>query len=226
MKKIWLLLSDRFNACAPRERLLIFLALTAVCAGVLYLTVIDPALASQRAAQASLEQDVQRLRVLDAQEVEMIRGAAADPDQVTRQSLAEAHARLDGLQAELLGADSGLVDPARVNDVLHALIAAQRGLSFVSMQSTAVEDLLASAPTAPASAALPGGDHARGLYRHTLKLSLQGDYNALMRYVGEVEKLPWGLRLGEVAIQTEHWPVARLDLTLTLISLERAWLAL
>lgn len=219
MKKLWILLADRFDALAPRVRLLVFLGLIALLSLLFYALSVQPALARYELARQANAQDEQRIAKLREQEVELIRASSADPD-------AESRRQIDAVQRERAElrrtmAANGLVDPARAASMLRQLIADQGGVELISMQAGEVLDLLASEEGAARAA---GGTHD-GLYRHSLKLSLRGTYAGLSRYVAGVERLAWQPKVAELKITTEKWPQARLELVLHVNSLERAWLA-
>lgn len=217
MKKIWLATADRFDALRPRERLMVFLACVAVLIGVFVLGVLNPALSRYQQARQSLQQSEAALRTLDQQEVQLIEGSSRDPDQAERAQLAELGQALARLRRELTGPEARLSTPEKMSALLRELIGAQKNLRLVSIRSGEVEDLLA-----PAAASAP---LAVSLYRHSVKLVLQGDYAAFERYLRQLEALPWQLEITEMQIKTDQWPQATLSLTLGINSLERAWLA-
>lgn len=219
MKKLWILVADRFDALLPRERLVVFLCLISILCAIFYFGSVQPALARYEQGRQAYARDEKRIAKLREQEVALIRAGSIDPDAETRR-------QIEALQRERMGkrktmATNGLVDPARAAAILRHLIAEQGGVELVSMRAGEVVDLLA-AEGAAGKVPVPG--HV-GLYRHSLKLSLRGSYTALSRYVAGVEKLSWQPKVAELKVATEQWPQARLDLTLHVNSLERAWLA-
>ncbi|MEN3109647.1 hypothetical protein ACFONG_14320 [Uliginosibacterium paludis] len=227
MKKLWLKLADRFDAMMPRERLMVFLALIAVVSAIFYFWSLNPALVRYQLVQQQMQQDEKLLRGLDEEELALIRAASADPDAAVRAQIEASRQELAAVQAELGGAGGKLVEPAQAARMLRDLIKAQGGsVELVSMQAGEVQNLLVDSEStsrpAPAVAAEGG---LKGLYRHRLRLALRGDYAALNRYVGQLEKLPWNMQVAELKLSSERWPQARLELVLHVISLERAWLA-
>lgn len=229
MKKLWLQLADRFDAMMPRERLMVFLALIAVVSALFYFLTLNPALARYQLVQQQMQQDEKLLRSLDEEELSLIRAASADPDAAVRAQIAATRQELAALQATLGSAGGRLVDPAQAARMLKDLVAAQSGVTLVSMQAGEAQNLLidsedeGKAPGAAPAPAAPQG--AKGLYRHTLRIALRGDYAALSRYVAQLEKLTWSMQVAELKLVSEQWPEARLELVLHIISLERAWLA-
>lgn len=226
MKKLWIALSDRFDAMQPRERLMVFCAVIALILGVFYVFSLNPALERYQKARQQLAQDEHMLNNLAQEEVSLVQANARDPDAPVRQQIAAARAEHEAVQAALNSTAAGLTTPTRTVRVLRELISAQQGLTLVSMQIGEVQDLLAGLAPASAASAPSGSDMpVQGLFRHTLRMSLEGSYFALSQYVGRVEELPSGIRVGKVQIDAGQWPQARMELVLYINSLERAWLA-
>lgn len=219
MKKLWLQLGDRFDALQPRERLLVFLALVALLAGLFVFLLLNPALARYQAARKVVQQSEKSLQGFAEQEVLLIEGSSRDPDLAERAALAAQARELDELRRTLLGGEHGLMSPELMSERLRALIAARKGLELVSIQSGEAQDLLAGPGNSPGTRPL------RSLYRHSMKLVLRGEYPALHAYLREVEALPGQLSTSELRLRSEAWPQASLTLTLKFNSLERAWLA-
>jgi MSHA biogenesis protein MshJ len=225
MKKICLLLGDRFDAMLPRERLLVFLALVAALGGLFVLSGLNPALLRYQMARQSLLQSERSLKTLAEQEVLLVEGDSRDPDAAERSELLALDRQLEALRDQLTGGKAGLASPEKMGSMLHELIAAQKNLRLVSIHSGDVADLLAGVPGVAASAPASLSRPMHSLYRHELKLVLRGDYAALMNYLRQVEALPGRLSASEVLIRSEAWPEASLSLSLNINSLERAWLA-
>ncbi|NSL55387.1 type II secretion system protein GspM [Uliginosibacterium aquaticum] len=218
MKKAWLFVADRFDALQARERLLVFLGLAALLAGIFMFSVLEPALSRYRQARQSLQESTRSLASLSQEESLLIEGSQRDPDAAERSALGEAEREIALLHSRLTGPEARLLAPERMSALLQALIAAQKNLLLVSIRSGEPVDLLAAAS---APAATPGGS---SLYRHSVKLVLQGDYPALAAYLHAVESLPVQLEVSAYTLQVQEWPQARLSLTLDFNSLERAWL--
>lgn len=224
MKKHWLLLADQFDAMRPRERLMVFIALVAVLAGGFYVLLLNPALARYQLARQQLQQSELALNTLNQQELLLTEASSRDPDQDERARLQALDQQVTALRSQLTGPAARLATPEKMNALLRALIAGQKNLHLLSISSGEVQDLLA-APQPGAELQAPASKGALSLYRHSVKLVLQGDYAALSSYLRQLETLPWQMEAAQVQIRSENWPQATLSLTLHINSLERAWLA-
>jgi len=111
------------------------------------------------------------------------------------------------------------VTPEKMTSVLRDLIAAQKGLELVSIQSGKIEDLLAP----PAAGSSPA-ERGQSIFRHGIEVSVRGDYAALAAYMKLLESLPWKVHLADMVLTTEQYPRSTMKFTLYTLSLERAWL--
>jgi MSHA biogenesis protein MshJ len=62
------------------------------------------------------------------------------------------------------------------------------------------------------------------IYRHALRLELQGSYNDTLDYIERLEQLPWGLAWETLDIHMQRYPKARIILHLYTLSLKEEWL--
>jgi MSHA biogenesis protein MshJ len=235
MKARWKLLSARFMAMPPRERMLLP---GAICFAILmlgHLLLIEPARKQHRLIQQQYAQESSELTVAQAQ-LKALNAKLANPD-------AELHAQLAGLRTQTRAADdqfkqlqSSLVPAQEMSQWLAGLLQAQRGLQLTGLRTlpvTSVADLLAAkaAPAATAasasaeSASQPGSNTSRDtwLYRHGVEVTLRGNYGDLVAYLHTLEQLPRRVYWGELKINAQDSPAVVMTLTVYTISLEKTW---
>ena len=220
MKKAWLFLADHFDALKPRERLAIFLALTAMLVGLFFVLAFNPGYARYQKARASLQQSEQELLAMRAAELGLMQGASVDPDADAKRQISRLSEENGALRSSLASTQARLASPEKMTGMLHDLIAAQKELELVSLRSMPPEDLLKAA-----SGDKPAAVAAQSVYRHGIELSVRGDYQALANYLHKIESLPWKIHLAEMNLKVDKHPQAIMTLTLYTLSLERAWLS-
>jgi MSHA biogenesis protein MshJ len=79
------------------------------------------------------------------------------------------------------------------------------------------------APAAPVSAPVKPNEL---LYRHGVEVQVQGNYLDMINYMAALEHLPTQLFWGKVKLDAQHYPDARLTLTLYTLSLDQKWMKL
>lgn len=219
MKKLWIALSDRFDARSPRERLLVFLGLVATLGLLFFLLSFQPAFGRYQSSVAAARQSETTLGTLNGQELVLIQAMAADPDAETRTLSRRVDEENGQLRAELSAAQEQLATPEKMTSVLRDLIAAQKNLELVSIRSGKIEDLLA-----PQLAGSAPAERGQSIFRHGIEVSVRGDYLSLTTYLKQLESLPWKAYPADLVLSVDEYPRVTMSFTLYTLSLERAWL--
>jgi len=131
---------------------------------------------------------------------------------------AAAKAQLDALQAKLATVDAslqsmtqGLVTPRAMLDLVQQVLNRSAGVRLVSLENL------------PAAAAVPGQTEG-GLYRHGLKIVVDGRYPDLVRYLTQLEGLHWKVFWDRADLETRRYPTSRLTIVLYTLSLHKGWI--
>jgi MSHA biogenesis protein MshJ len=226
LKAQWRQLSARFDAMQPRERVLV------LAAGVVGLALVYDALALQplETTKKRLTQQVaeSRQNVRTADTLTKAQESVADPSAVKRTYRDALRKQLAEIDQNMQGLQRGLVPPERMGKVLEDMLARSRGLQVMSLRTLPPRPF--ETPGAP-----PAKGDARGarqapatpertIYEHGFEIALQGSYADLHAYLSELEKLPWRMFWGRLAVNTDNHPVLRVTLTVQTLSLSKAWL--
>ncbi len=201
-----------------RERLLVFI--TAVAALYLLMTLFifmpqENELAKIRAdmlnQRAELEPMLLEIETLAAQ-------LSEDPDAATTQRLAELQQALQDLETPLAELTGGLVSPREMPRLVESIVRSQTNLQVVKMENLP-PDTLQTLSNVDAIDEV-------ALYKHGLRIVVQGGYRDLVAFFAALEALPWKVLWSEVDVYTEDFPTSTATLTLYTLSTERAWLGL
>jgi MSHA biogenesis protein MshJ len=229
MKQQWRGVSARIDALSQRERIMSFAAAAAALVFIAQTTVIGPLLRKQELLRSQVIQQQNNIEGVNAQIVEKLQQAEADPDAPVRarlQAVREESARLSG---SLRAMQQGLVAPERMAPLLEAILRANGRLKMVSVRTLPVEPLSGADATAPAAVAAPGAKAAPKrelLFRHGVELTVRGSYLDMVDYMAALEALPTQLFWGKAQLEVEEYPSVRLTLTLTTLSLDEKWMKL
>lgn len=185
-------LLQRWQAMAPREQWLAGLV------GLLLPALAWLSLGHEPLAQRVRQLDTARLaaesRALEARtaRAELLALAAVDPDQAVRQALLAAQALREQQLEQLATGTAALIDPPRMRQVLQDLLQQRPGLRLLGLESfSAPLELPAAAPVAAAKDAVTGTTTAAAaplLYRHGMRLTLEGSYFELRDYLRGIEQ--------------------------------------
>ena len=140
---------------------------------------------------------------------------ASDPRQVSIRRAGELQTQLQGLDAQLANTASGFVSSKRMIEVLHDMLDRQGRLALVSIRNLPVTGLIAAAdPTAP----------ARPPYVHAIEIVIDGQYADILDYLSALEALPWKFRWTSLDLSTAGYPMNRVRIELSTLSLDSTWL--
>lgn len=212
---------QRWAKLAPREQWLAFGVGLALLGLAYLLAVADPL-----ARRIDAEQGRARLaeaRALEARNAlqELQAKLAADPNRSYRESLQAARAERERLLRGIDRETRALVTPARMKGVLQELLRSQPKLRLLALDSFSEPLALPGAEAAQdAAAAAP-----LTLYRHGLRLTLEGGYFELLAYVRAIEASGWRLYWDSLDYQVgEAGPgQARIVLQLHTLSRDEGW---
>ena len=226
MKQQWLKLAGRIDALSQRERIMTFAAAAAALVFIAQTGVIRPLLRKQELLRGQIVQQQHDIESIDAQIVEKLKEAEADPDAPVRARLQAVREESGRLTDSLRAMQQGLVAPERMAPLLETILRANGRLKMVSVRTLPVEPLSAIGAPAPAPAAGSKTAKRELLFRHGVELTVRGSYLDMVDYMNALEALPTQLFWGKAQLEAEDYPSARLTLTLYTLSLDEKWMKL
>jgi MSHA biogenesis protein MshJ len=211
-----------------RERLFLFAAGLFVVGGVWQAALAGPLEARERAANGKVVALESRLVELDqALNAAAVGVTEGMPDQLERvRALRESVLARDE-EMRLLTTD--LIDPKEMRTVLEELLGRQDGLTLVGAVNRPAQLVLESDETTQAQAGTetpPAAEpsDAPKLYRHSFVLTLRGDYLEVLRYLEDVERLPWRIYWSRLEVSIDEYPVNDIVVEVATLSLDEEWI--
>lgn len=224
----------RFDALTLRERGLVALAVVAVLVVLWQALLIGPLDAQRERTNAAIAKQRQQVQALDMQAQALIERQRQNPDRANRARHARLRAQMAELDAQLRAKMHGLIAPAQMAKVLEQVLTRKTDLKLYRVQSLAAQPLLtaaqrpgsASAAKADktASAQAKGGAGDAGVYRHGLVIEFRGSYLSTLKYLHELDKLPWQFYWDSVELDVKHYPEATVTITVHTLSLDKDWI--
>lgn len=199
-------LVELFNARATRERLLIFVALLALVLTVWDNLLMRPLREVTRGLQAEIA--AAGVSTTDVDD-------GSDPHRTALLHAGELQLLGAQLDSRISGSARGFVPATRMIEVLHDVLRRQSGLSLVSIRNLPVQSLI-PAQSQDAAASPP--------FVHSIELVIDGRYADIQAYVHELETLPWRFRWSLLELSTRQYPVNRVRLSLSTLSMDATWL--
>ena len=208
----------RFDRLSLRERLLIFAALLAVVVVLWQARFMEQLSAREKGLTAELT-ELQESVARMSRATELV--ASIDPASVATKKLAERQKSLDAINSKLAAESAGLIPPAQMVEVIHDVLKHQEGLRLVSLKNLPVTSL---APVAPADADKPAAAVTAGPYLHPVELVIEGRYLDVVAYLRSLEGLQWHFYWRVLQLETKTYPLNRVRIELSTVSLDKEWI--
>ncbi len=209
--------ADRLDAMSLRERVLIFLAVAVVVVAIADSALFDPISRRQKVNSQRIHQQEDEIRTMQGQVQAYAQARTGDDANAKRQRLEKRKLELAALDRELASRRSELVPPERMAKMLYEIVKRNPDIELVSLRSLPATGLAQSL-----TAILGSGGLA--LYRHGIEITVSGSYLNMLRYVGQLERLPAKIMWGNMELQAAAYPAVTLKITLYTLSPEKTWL--
>lgn len=133
--------------------------------------------------------------------------------------------RLSSLEQQIADGDEAvqvlatdLVDPAEMREVLQALLGRQQGLTLVRASNLEAEPVIGQAEDDEIESGMPM------LFRHGLRLELEGSFGDCLAYLEAVERLPWKLDWGGLSVTGLDAGRSAITIDIFTLSLDEEWI--
>jgi MSHA biogenesis protein MshJ len=207
----WLNVKSRFNAMALRERAMVACAALALVIFMWDRTLMNPLRQRQQLLQQDLATTQQALSALSAS----IQGRAEDNPLMAaikqKQSLTQSLAEVD---QQLQSTSAGLIPPQRMLEALRDVLQHDSGLRLVSMRNLPVTSLVPPQT----------GAEMQGPYMHPVEFVVEGNYLDVLKYLEQVESLPWRFYWQVLELKADEYPLNRVRIRLNTLSMDKEWL--
>lgn len=212
----WQTYRDRIDALSLRERALIF---AVVLGGIFAVAnaLFSPLFGQQTRLQKELAAMRAQTLAVQAQTEQMV-AERANPDGINQRRLIELQHQLQKAGGAGEGSARGVVSPREMARLVQQMLAKDRSVLVVSVENVAPVSLTGETALAASGVSQPV------IYKHGIRIELQGQYLELMRYLRALEALPWKVFWGEVQLHSDTHPVLRATVVIYTLSLDRAWI--
>ena len=244
-------MSARFDAMSMRERVLVIAALLAAIAMIWVMGVLDPIQGKQRALDAetaALEEQIA------ASKLGIETANANDPTTLALAKEKQLQAALDEINTRLASTSAGLIPPERMVRVIHDVLRRQHGVTLVSLHNKPVTSLVrpvaevaekapeqtdasegseqdAAAEPEDANAAPEASDPAAdvleaatGPFVHPVEIVIEGSYLDVLAYLKALEHLDWRFYWTVLELETQRYPLNRVRIELSTLSMDKDWI--
>ena len=218
MTAFWRQWAARIDELTLRERGLIFVVAAGLVVLLAYATLLQPLLREQRTYFDRIKLAQNQLKAINEELLKTADGSAQNPQAAKVE-------RIRGLEASLAEAEKRLarrreaeqLGPEQLTRLLRDVMAPGRGLRVLALR---VMPPAALSPPAASSGRQQGAPPppAGQFYRHAIELEMSGTYLEFLKYLDDVEALPWRLAWSRVELTTVAYPQIQMRATLYTVS--------
>jgi MSHA biogenesis protein MshJ len=217
LKEQVVLLQGRIDELSLRERgILFFLAIA-----LLYVIWNALLIAPQERIQKQLLGEISRMQqenaTLEQQSLEVINRHNSDPNSSELRELQRLGEQQQQLDEKIKTAVNGLIAPQEMARALESVLKQQQQLRFVRLENLGASPLLAVE-------AAEGDATDAGIYKHTMRIELEGSFLHTRNYLQALEQLPWKFHWDAVELTMLDYPLARVVITVNTLSMNEGWL--
>ncbi|WP_214454419.1 type 4a pilus biogenesis protein PilO [Aeromonas dhakensis] len=211
LKAQWQAWADKLAALSQRERVLIMLTGVVLVGSIATYGWLDAAvvrLEQDRLALSSAQRD---LEIMDLENQGKQARLARDPDQNVRTQLTQLDEEIGKLDAALKAQTVDLIQAHEMPEVLEALLSRSANLHMVALTSLAPEPLMA-------------GEQRINLFKHGIRLKLEGGYFDVYQYLKALEALPRHFYWKQFDYQVQEHPRAVVEMEIYTLSTSKEFI--
>lgn len=213
-------LYDWYRRLSLRERVLIALSMLFLTWAVWEATLGGFLLDARKQISRDVNVVYDRLQAAVQEQSALQEAKSRDPNV----RLAAERKRLDeelrSLDASIGSVLDRFVTPERMPRVLEDVIRHHQGLRLRRMISLPVEPM----ELLPADGDAADGPGPPLIYRHPLRLELEGNYFDVLAYLNELEEGPWRFGWRQLDYEVSEYPLAEVTLEIETLSREKSWI--
>jgi MSHA biogenesis protein MshJ len=209
---------QKYDQLSQREKILVVTA----CAVVLFLLIKNLGFGrfeqQRQTMQAQLEQARQKESQLQAQLQVFQQAAGRDPDRSRRQRLELLRQQLQQQDQALSKLAVGLIPAQQLPSLLQEVLRSSDQLKLEHIGTQPVAELTLAGKVAEEDNIFAEEKQSTGVYKHSVVLTLQGDFFAIRDYLAALEQLPWRLYWEALDYDVLDYPRARVSLEVYTLS--------
>ncbi len=239
MKTWWNNFAARVNAKTQRERLVIALLPLALVYSLFSGLLLMPLEEEKAVLRDRLTAAEQQMKKVSAQERVLAQALSNDPNAPKKREIEDLEARLAQIDSDLQTLATGLIAADMLPQALHDVLQTMGSLSLLGMETLA-PSRLNLAPAALIEPAQVNGDDELpeqvgeivaageqdrvgddiGVFKHSVIVSLEGQYFDVIAYLRALEQLSWKIYWHAIDYQVQQYPTARVSIEVYTLSTE------
>lgn len=206
-------LQERIGALHTRERVLLFAAALAVLWVLAELLFLRPIANQQNTLQSQLDQARSALETQQAELNTLTAQTLRYADNPQQAQIKTLQQQIADTQRKLATLTSGMVDAMHLPRILEDVLVKTDNLTLLELTALPVQEIQLAAEAGD-------GILDAGIYKHPVRLRLEGRFFDVIAYLKALEALPWGFNWDELNYKVTQFPYAEVELQVYTLTTE------
>jgi MSHA biogenesis protein MshJ len=227
MNKQWQEYCEKYLVITPREQYMVLLTGLIAIVFIIHNFFID----ANSIKIVKLEKKISQISSANSSTKASIKifeeALLQDPNAALNNQISQYKTKLQKVDENLLKLTSDLIDPVQMRHALLKLLKTQKGVSLQSFQVIAAQPVKMSSTEPDIESNKTGADTNEEklvLYRHAIKIKLNGGYFQLRDYLTQLEALSWKFFWKEFNYQLKEYPNSELEIEMYSLSTKREFI--
>ncbi len=227
MNKQWQEYCEKYLVITPREQYMVLLTGLIAIVFIIHNFFID----ANSIKIVKLEKKISQISSANSSTKASIKifeeALLQDPNAALNNQISQYKTKLQKVDENLLKLTSDLIDPVQMRHALLKLLKTQKGVSLQSFQVIAAQPVKMSSTEPDIESNKTGADASEEklvLYRHAIKIKLNGGYFQLRDYLTQLEALSWKFFWKEFNYQLKEYPNSELEIEMYSLSTKREFI--
>lgn len=200
-----------FNAMTLRERLIMFGALVICTISISFFWVIEPLTVQQVKLEKALQKSYNEEKTLKSEIAEVVLRLQQDPLEEVNNKIAFSEATIVQLDKQLEDKLVKFIHAHKMPSALTKVLSKTPGVKISHLRSLPVKAFNTAQKVDPET-------DKDIFYKHTLEITLQGDYNSIYQYLLNVETLQEKFYWYSLDYQVDKYPLAEVTIQIYTLS--------
>ena len=223
MQKQWFVLSEKFSKLTSREQYIILLSGVIIFFLLFNSLVFDNNQTKTDRVNRSLSQLKSKNSKLTLELAKAQVQVAKNPNDELQQSIDLYQKKLKGMDKQLYSLTNELISPQEMRKALQNLLNLT-DVQIVSFESLPAQALLAQSASASTAEKAEINNEQIDLYRHSIRITLEGNFFQLRNYLKNVENMPWSFYWHQFDYSVSEYPKAQLNIEMYSLSTKKEFI--
>ncbi len=215
-------LADRIDNFSLRERGLIFFSVMTVLYVVADNFILGAMFDQQDRLRGQLTAKHKQIIALDKQIQQTLVGPGGKAGAQKQVRLQQLRMQLTGLRSNVEEITTDLVSPKDMARLVEDILIKNRRLKVIEIANIPPHPIATVDKTVSKKRKVQAS--APVIFKHGMRVRLQGRYQDIVSYLQALEQLPWKVFWGQVTLDSQVYPISQLTLVLYTLSLSEGWI--